>query len=266
MLSLVVLVMRLNVDWICRVGSGSPKAASPSSVTQMSRLPCEMNCCHSMAAIKSKISVPAPSPTLLRFLRSQSEGVFFFSPNLRHRTFVFDHAAPRDCQPRMKPDLKLLKPAIKAFSTNARTAAPIEAGLLNLDFLWPRASEIPLPKSRIPNRGATLPGGSYLSQQRRRNASQGWLWRRLSGGYDKLQKQRPLMPDDLPGNRGGDEGVESMFPLGRTMSAKAANEPKLRCTEFDENGNVVLVNGEFKKSELIAKVWHGVLVCSLSTC
>ena len=37
------------------------------------------------------------------------------------------------------------------------------------------------------------------------------------------------------------------------MSAKAANEQKLRCTEFDENGNVVLVNGEFKKSELIAK-------------
>jgi hypothetical protein len=28
----------------------------------------------------------------------------------------------------------------------------------------------------------------------------------------------------------------------------------LRCTEFDENGNVTLVNGEFRKSELIAKV------------
>jgi magnesium transporter len=45
-----------------------------------------------------------------------------------------------------------------------------------------------------------------------------------------------------------------MFTLGRTITAKAANEQKLRCTEFDENGNVVLVNGEFKKSELIAKV------------
>ncbi|KAK7625243.1 inner membrane magnesium transporter MRS2, mitochondrial precursor [Phyllosticta citricarpa] len=31
------------------------------------------------------------------------------------------------------------------------------------------------------------------------------------------------------------------------------NEPRLRCTEFDENGNVTLVNGEFRKSELIAK-------------
>lgn len=34
---------------------------------------------------------------------------------------------------------------------------------------------------------------------------------------------------------------------------KPSNELRLRCTEFDENGNVTLVNGEFKKGELIAK-------------
>jgi magnesium transporter len=34
---------------------------------------------------------------------------------------------------------------------------------------------------------------------------------------------------------------------------KPSNELKLRCTEFDENGNVTLVNGEFRKSELIQK-------------
>ncbi|KAE9984162.1 hypothetical protein EG328_009041 [Venturia inaequalis] len=38
---------------------------------------------------------------------------------------------------------------------------------------------------------------------------------------------------------------------GRLM--KPTNELRLRCTEFDEFGNVTLVNGEFKKSELIAK-------------
>lgn len=42
--------------------------------------------------------------------------------------------------------------------------------------------------------------------------------------------------------------------LGRI--AKPVNELKLRCTEFDENGRVTLVNGEFKKSELIAKVLY----------
>lgn len=40
---------------------------------------------------------------------------------------------------------------------------------------------------------------------------------------------------------------------------KPSNELKLRCTEFDENGNVTLVNGEFRKSELIAKVGGGVV-------
>lgn len=38
------------------------------------------------------------------------------------------------------------------------------------------------------------------------------------------------------------------------MAGKAANELRLRCTEINEVGNVTLVNGEFKKSELIAKV------------
>lgn len=46
---------------------------------------------------------------------------------------------------------------------------------------------------------------------------------------------------------------------------KASNEPRLRCTEFDENGNVTLVNGEFKKSELIAKVRFEVLVTHVPT-
>ncbi|KAI4172963.1 MAG: hypothetical protein LQ343_003250 [Gyalolechia ehrenbergii] len=41
--------------------------------------------------------------------------------------------------------------------------------------------------------------------------------------------------------------------LGRSKTGKAANELRLRCTEINENGDVTLVNGEFKKSELIAK-------------
>jgi len=45
-----------------------------------------------------------------------------------------------------------------------------------------------------------------------------------------------------------------MFTNRRMMAAKAALEPRLRCTEVDENGKVILVDGEFKKTELIAKV------------
>ncbi|KAF6222507.1 hypothetical protein HO173_013398 [Letharia columbiana] len=41
--------------------------------------------------------------------------------------------------------------------------------------------------------------------------------------------------------------------FGRRKTLKGPNELKLRCTEFDENGNVTFMDGEFKKSELIAK-------------
>jgi magnesium transporter len=60
-----------------------------------------------------------------------------------------------------------------------------------------------------------------------------------------------LNAQETPG--GGDGG--RIFSPSRTQAAKAALEPRLRCTEVDENGEVILVDGEFKKSELIAKVY-----------
>jgi hypothetical protein len=51
-----------------------------------------------------------------------------------------------------------------------------------------------------------------------------------------------------------DDGTEGNLSLARALAAKASNELRLRCTEFDLNGNVTLMNGDFKKSELIAKV------------
>ncbi|RDA83106.1 hypothetical protein CP532_4431 [Ophiocordyceps camponoti-leonardi (nom. inval.)] len=48
-------------------------------------------------------------------------------------------------------------------------------------------------------------------------------------------------------------GGSSMFNSRRVLTAKAALEPMLRCTEVDESGKVILTDGEFKKTELIAK-------------
>lgn len=64
---------------------------------------------------------------------------------------------------------------------------------------------------------------------------------------------KPLKPDDLPTHDEFDPSA-SMFTNRRSLAAKAASEPRLRCTEVDENGQVILVDGEFKKTELIAKV------------
>ncbi|KAI9675842.1 MAG: magnesium ion transporter [Trizodia sp. TS-e1964] len=71
-------------------------------------------------------------------------------------------------------------------------------------------------------------------------------------GFGGNKTKTKLKADDLPPLPGYlDEGPETL--LGRSVLGKASNEVKLRCTEFDEHGNVTLVNGEFKKSELIAK-------------
>lgn len=81
------------------------------------------------------------------------------------------------------------------------------------------------------------------------------MFRRLLD-FRRKNADPKLKPHDLPALspflEDGTEG--NLFNLGRTLAAKASNEIRLRCTEFDGNGNVTLVNGEFRKSELIAKV------------
>ncbi|KAK3714324.1 magnesium ion transporter [Vermiconidia calcicola] len=74
------------------------------------------------------------------------------------------------------------------------------------------------------------------------------FWRRLRPQKQtKSQKQHSTDLPPLPGFLD-----DSNAGLGGRI-IKPSNELKLRCTEFDENGNVTLVNGEFRKGELIAK-------------
>lgn len=78
-------------------------------------------------------------------------------------------------------------------------------------------------------------------------------WQERLWGIGVRGGAKALKPDDLP-SRDDMEHGSSMFTNRRILSAKAALEPRLRCTEVDENGRVILMDGEFKKSELIAKV------------
>lgn len=207
------------------------------------------------------LRAPAPSSNLLRFLRSQSEGICFFNPNPRPG-FTFDHGAPRVPQVRAR---SVKPPTARRLSTSAPRCATVEAGFLNLELFWPRSASSTLnpqdahshnaPRGKRSIQGQSSQASRTASLVAHRSASTGsrkwnWkLWGAKRGG-------KPLHPDDLPGSsHGGEEDSDtSMFSLGRHISAKAAAQPKLRCTEFDEHGNVVLASGEFKKSELIAKV------------
>jgi magnesium transporter len=209
------------------------------------------------AAMRSALPLPptAPSSALLRFLKSQSESVCFFSANPQAATFTFDHAAPRGSHLHSRSARAL--PKARDPSSTAEPPRILEAGFVNLDFLFPRSAACIRNHESRPFRMtsrssilrcASLFGGHRSASTR---ATQKWhqkLWGSRGG--------KPLQPDDLPTTMYGSEetGDTSMFSLGRHISAKAAAQPKLRCTELDENGNVSMASGEFKKSELIAKV------------
>jgi len=77
-------------------------------------------------------------------------------------------------------------------------------------------------------------------------------WQERLWGTSAKKGAKLLKPDDLPAHDDYEHG-SSMFTSRRALAAKAALEPRLRCTEVDESGKVILVDGEFKKTELIAK-------------
>ncbi|KAB8337070.1 hypothetical protein FH972_021374 [Carpinus fangiana] len=86
-----------------------------------------------------------------------------------------------------------------------------------------------------------------LSSSRTTQQRDGDFFARLVG-FRRTRPKEPLQPNDLPPIS---NFLDDNSSLGRVL--KAEHQLKLRCTEFDEQGNVALANGEFKKSELIAK-------------
>jgi magnesium transporter len=72
--------------------------------------------------------------------------------------------------------------------------------------------------------------------------------------FRRRQNSSKLHPSDLPPGQNFEDPSSQLFNLSRSVSRSTSGaDLKLRCTEFDANGSVTLVSGEFKKSELIAK-------------
>jgi hypothetical protein len=76
-------------------------------------------------------------------------------------------------------------------------------------------------------------------------------WQEWIFGPDQKKEGDPLKEGDIRVRLEEESG--SIFQR-RSLTAKAALDPRLRCTEVDGNGKVITVDGELKKSELIAKV------------
>lgn len=200
----------------------------------------------SPSPLKSNI----PSTSLLRFLRSQSDSLLYFTAN----PSTCDLPTRKSSRSRPSRVLQLESASNWTHLNPARCQATLEAGLLPSL----RKSQ---GQSQGPSRNRTSLGQrpcavlSPLSQLSSRASSSHSrpLLRRL---FDlRRSKAAAETKQRTPGPALIDEGTEGSLNFGgRLLAAKASNEPRLRCTEFDSNGNVTLVNGDFRKSELIAKV------------
>lgn len=198
----------------------------------------------------ASVRLPVPSLGLLRFLRSQSENLSFFSPN--HGPAQSIRHAPG----------KLMCATRKQSRTPSRTAnalfssgeTQLQSGLFDLGRLLPNAA--PRASKSLRTRQTSLFASGLGVRCRSTNQDPDSCvpsWREKLWGTAKRKAPEDLKPDDLPYSD-GDGHNNSMFNTRRQRSQLAELEPRLRCTEVDENGVPILVDGEFKKSELIARV------------
>ena len=197
-------------------------------------------------------AIPASTPSLpvLRFLESQSEQIGFFTPS---------RAATCQCSPSRGSRAKSWRAQVPSMTTRSLTTTPqhqatVESSLLSLDFLRPNTKNAPL----YPFTFASAQRQKDISQARPRPTNRHGstdsrpLLRRL-WKLKEPKERTGLKTADLPPLPSFLDGFDGAN-IGRNKTGKAGNELKLRCTEFDVNGNVTLMDGEFKKTELIAKV------------
>lgn len=178
----------------------------------------------------SPLKPSAPSATLLRFLRSQSG-------------FASGSAACVRPRPRA-PCHEALTSVSRRTSSWARQDACHRRTTFDSTALC--QSDV------RPKPSATLFSLESLALTRHASTTRRPFLRRLLDL--KRGKTADLKSHRNDGPATTEEGTEGLFNIGRGFAAKASNELRIRCTEFDNNGNVTLVNGDFRKSELIAKV------------
>ncbi|KAK4124989.1 cora-domain-containing protein [Parathielavia appendiculata] len=187
----------------------------------------------------------APSRRLLRFLRAQSEGVAFVKCAARLST------RRRACTcVRTRPSENTLHTPL------TRHEPTSQAAFLGLNAILPKV----LTKQRTAPGTAkkkgqelTSTGGATRyssSEQTPHDDGNKTKWQEWLFGPDGKKEGEALKGADIRVRMEEESG--SIFQR-RSLTAKAALDPRLRCTEVDGSGNVIMVDGELKKSELIAR-------------
>ncbi|KAL8788515.1 MAG: hypothetical protein Q9195_007254 [Heterodermia aff. obscurata] len=197
-------------------------------------------------AIGSKILIP--SPKLLRFLGTQLDEVCFFTINSIA-------TASKGSFPRTDSLFGRCSPASRRrLSTSPRPLATVQASILNFDCLRPISRNV-TANNAPPLQHGTLSGLLASKDLKEKPFSTRYISTNVRPLLDKILgprrtdfAPRPQEPAPLPSLLDDVNGAS----LGRSKASRV-NELKLRCTELNEEGKVTLVNGEFKKTELIAK-------------
>ncbi|KAL4963885.1 CorA family magnesium transporter [Aspergillus stella-maris] len=179
---------------------------------------------------QSSLNPSVPSASLLRFLRAQSESVLY-STNQPSACRRFSTKLPARSSKLASLGKPLCRPDC-AFS---------DATILSRNYT-PRCENSLLPSSTNAFQTPARPPQcrNFSTTKNRSILKRFWDFKRKKPAPEN---RGPSLLDDTDGG----------LSLARALAAKASNELRLRCTEFDINGNVTLMNGEFKKSELIAK-------------
>jgi magnesium transporter len=174
-----------------------------------------------------------PSREVLRYLRDQSANVF---PAATFGTSIIS-------QHHRTPSTPLAK---RCFATFAARCARQQKSFL--DDLYPRHPDA--QKSLPPPRTPPQPTVRHASH----SAHSSWL-SRIFRARQRAVKRNLKADGGVPfDNQSYEDTSAQLFNLSRALSRSPSGvDLKLRCTEFDANGSVTLVAGEFKKSELIAK-------------
>ncbi|POR38780.1 Inner membrane magnesium transporter MRS2 [Tolypocladium paradoxum] len=185
---------------------------------------------------------PAPSRSLLRFLRCQTDAAF---------------CGPRHASKSVAAGAPLCRRARATASASGRrnlTCLTTACGRPSTALRAPSYID-PLPSRPSRNCGGASPAklGFCTTAATRKldepsdvKSEREPTWQERLWGRPARKGAKPLKPDDLPSHVDFEPG-SSMFNSRRVLAAKAALEPRLRCTEVDENGKFGLLPRDLRK-------------------
>ncbi|KAG5974350.1 magnesium ion transporter [Claviceps digitariae] len=197
------------------------------------------------------LTSPVPSRTLLRFLKSQSDAAFSAHGGSHRSSVMYGTSVCR----RARATYSVNGVKTRSFITKAPPRPiPICSGFSARQHHQPMTARqrLSLPAPKPLGEAHYFHTTTTARKQPESKSKQNLTWQERLWGSGAKKGSKPLKPRDLPAHDDF-EHTSSMFTSRRVLSAKAALEPRLRCTEVNENGKVILVDGEFKKTELIAK-------------